>query len=267
MPKLNLPAAAALALIILMATGAAGCNRSWSGGDDTNRRLADLENSQQALLKEVKEIKALLQNRAPAAPQAPGPVSAPANIDLAIDGAASRGRADAKLTVIEYSDFQCPFCGRYAKDTYPQVEREYVATGKIRYLFRHFPLERLHPDALRAAEAAECARAQGKFWEMHELLFNNQPALGQSDLPNYAKAIGMDVARFQQCLAGPAAATVRADMDVAARAGVSGTPTFFVGVTRPDGKIHVLRKLSGALPFNVFKTTIDGLLASPDALK
>jgi protein-disulfide isomerase len=102
---------------------------------------------------------------------------------------------------------------------------------------------------------------------MHDQLFNHQDALGQDNLVSYAKAAGLDGARFRSCQAGPAAATVRADMEVAVRAGAGGTPVFFIGVAREDGKVRVLRKISGASPFATFKTEIDRLLASPDALK
>src|SRR6185436_20936742 len=90
------------------------------------------------------------------------------NFDLTLAGAATKGRASAPLVMLEFSDFECPFCGRYSRETYPQVQREYVDTGKVRYVFRHTPIERIHPQAMKAAEAAECAGTQGKFWEMHD---------------------------------------------------------------------------------------------------
>jgi len=186
---------------------------------------------------------------------------------VALDNAAIHGKADAKLTLVEFTDFQCPFCARYAHDAYAQIERDYVATGKLRYALRHFPLERIHPQAFKAAVAAECARQQGKFWEMHTQLFANQQQLAETDLVRHASAIGLNAARFQQCLAGPASAAVRQDIDAGMRATITGTPTFFIGVAGPDGKIRVLRRISGALPYATLKSTLDELLSSPDAAR
>ena len=173
----------------------------------------------------------------------------------------SRARRTLRSRV-EFSDFQCPFCQRHWQQTYGQLDRDYIATGKVRYVFRHFPLERIHPQALKAGEAAECAAAQGKFWEMHDRLFLNQQALMPADLVKHAEALGLDETQFTSCLDGQMTARVRADLAMGAQAGVTATPNFFVGVTIPGGKIKVLQKLSGALPFATFKSTFDGLLAS-----
>jgi protein-disulfide isomerase len=146
----------------------------------------------------------------------------------------------------------------------PQIERDYIKTGKLKYVFRDFPLESIHKDAFKAAEAAECAGEQGKFWEMHTRLFENQRAL--SDLSPHAKAIGIDTAKFQQCLeSGKSAAKIRKDLADGQKAGVTGTPSFFLGVTqRNDPKVKVLRTLKGAQPYTSFKDAIDGLLSSQE---
>ena len=184
------------------------------------------------------------------------------NFDLTLTGAASKGRAAAPLVLLEFSDFECPFCGRYSRDTYHQVQREYVDTGKVRYVFRHTPIERTHPNAMKAAEAAECAGGQGKFWEMHDKLFANQKALTQPSLVAHAQVLGLNVTSFQSCLtSGQHAARVRADLAEGLRAGVTGTPAFFIGTVTKDGKLKVLRKLIGAKPFATIKQTLDGLLA------
>ena len=168
----------------------------------------------------------------------------------------------ARLVLVEFSDFQCPYCGRHVKQTMPQIERDYVATGKLRYVVRNLPLEQIHPDALRAAEAAECAGDQGKYWEMHERLFGHQQALAAPDLVRYAQEAGAEPAAFQRCLeAAPHQAKIRQDLADAQAAGITGTPTFFLGFADGTGKVKVARRISGAQPYPVFKGAIDALLA------
>jgi protein-disulfide isomerase len=146
------------------------------------------------------------------------------------------------------------------------VEHDYVDTGKIRYVFRHLPLERLHPLALRAAEAGDCAHQQGRFWPMHSRLFGNQMGLGEADLTRSADALGLDMSLFQRCMVAQSASPdrVRQDQAEGLRAGISGTPTFFIGTMTSAGKVHVLKRMVGAQPYAAFKTALDGLLSSPD---
>ncbi len=268
--------AVALALLAVVPVAA---RPGQAGGDqDLQKRMAALEAGQKAILKELQEIKVLLQTRPPLPAPAPGapPANAPMpnlggppNFDLEITGAPAKGRPDAKLVVVEFSDFECPFCGRYTRETMPQVERDYVDTGKIMYVFRHFPLERLHPLALRASEAAECANQQGKFWPMHLQLFANQKALGEADLGRSAQALGLNMPSFQQCMAVQltSPARIRQDQTEGARAGITGTPTFFIGTMTKAGKVHVLKRMVGAQPYPSFKTTLDTLLTSPDGAR
>ncbi len=138
-----------------------------------------------------------------------------------------------------------------------------MKTGKLRYVVRDFPLESIHPQALKAAEAAHCAGDQGKYWEMFERLFANQRALGATDLRAHAAGVGLDVAKFQECLdAGKHAATVRRNLADGQKAGVRGTPTFFLGVMEgTTGKVNVLRVIRGAQQFVGFKAAIDAALA------
>lgn len=232
--------------------------RGLPGGESA--RLATLEAGQQAILKELQGLKGgAPANAAPqAAPAPPALPSAP----LSIAGSAVRGRADAPLTLIEFSDFQCPFCARHTRETFEQIQKTYVDTGKVRYVFRHFPIESLHKRAFAGAYAAECAARQGKFWEIHTRLFANQKQMEDADLLAHAKAIGVDTAAYQQCVtAADVKAKVMADLDEGARAGVSGTPMFFIG-TMEGGKVRALKRLNGAVPFAAFQQTIDALLAS-----
>ena len=146
----------------------------------------------------------------------------------------------------------------------PQIEKEYIKTGKLKYVVRDFPLESIHKDAFKAAEAGHCAGEQGKFWEMHTRLFENQKALGPTNLANYAQALGLDWPKFQQCLdSGKYAARIRKDLADGQQAGITGTPGFLFGLTEAnDPKVKVLKVLKGAQPYASFKGAIDSLLSS-----
>jgi Na+:H+ antiporter, NhaA family len=143
-----------------------------------------------------------------------------------------RGPADAPVTLVEYGDFQCPYCG----EAYPVVKRLLERFGdRLRFVFRHMPLADLHPRAPAAAQAAEAAAAQGRFWEMHDRLFEHQLELRDSDLRGHAEAIALDVERFDRDLGDAVhAARVEADHQSAARSGVPSTPRFFI-----NGVIHL----------------------------
>jgi len=254
---------AALIVAAAVALAVAGETVGGQGQGDTQKRLDALESGQKEILRQLQEIKGLLQQRPPApAPAQATPPALPPE-PLTITGAPSKGSASAKLVLVEFSDFQCPFCARYVRETYGQLDRDYVATGKVRYVFRHYPLERLHPNAFKAALATVCASRQDKFWPLHDRLFANQQALGDVDLLNHAKAVGIDGSAFQKCVVEPGVtAQVRRDLDEGARAGVTGTPAFFIGVAQKDGRVKVLKKVSGAVPYTAFKSTLDELLKS-----
>ena len=144
-----------------------------------------------------------------------------------------RGEPDAAVQLVEYGDFECPFCGR-AHSVIEQIERDLGRS--LSFVFRHFPLATMHPHALRAALAAEAAAEQGAFWPMHDALFENQEALEDEDLVRYAADIGIDVDRFVDSLAAAKhEGRVREDFRSGARSGVNGTPTFFIDGVRYDG--------------------------------
>jgi len=144
----------------------------------------------------------------------------------------------------------------------PEIEKEYIATGKVKFVFLDFPLP-FHKNASKAAEAAHCAGEQGKYWQMHDQIFSHQNALEPKDLSEYAKAIELDVSKFQQCLdTGKYAEQIKKNIAEAQKAGVSGAPTFFMGYTDPDKKtVKATKKLVGAQPYAQFKEAIDGLLS------
>lgn len=171
-------------------------------------------------------------------------------VEVAAEGP-SRGPKDAKVTIVEFSDFECPYCGA-AHDTVEKVMTDYA--GKVRLVYRQFPLP-MHSHAAKAAEASLCALDQGerKFWEYHDVLFKNQKKLSLDDLKAHAASVGLDGAKFSACLdSGQKKAAVDADQTAGSQAGVGGTPAFFI-----NGIF-----LNGALPIDEFKKVIDGELAS-----
>lgn len=149
-------------------------------------------------------------------------------VDLAKLEAAghSKGNPDAKVRIVEFSDFQCPACGI----AYPTVKKIFEEfSSEIYFTYRHFPLRTQHPFAQKAAEASECAAEQGKFWEMHDALFENQQNLKVDDLKSYASGMGLDSEKFNACLAsGKLASKVSADFSAGTALGVNSTPTFFI---------------------------------------
>ena len=188
--------------------------------------------------------------------QAGNPVAGE-KVDVSADDDAVVGNEKAKVTVIEFSDFQCPFCRSFWSGAFQQIKKEYIDTGKVKFVYRDFPLS-FHPAAISAAQATECAKDQGKFWEMHDKIFSEQEKKGQgtiqfgvSDIKNWASQIGLDSTKFNQCLdSGKYKLKVEKDLADGSSYGVSGTPTLFV-----NGNPVV-----GAQPFSVFKAIIDAEL-------
>nr|BAL54143.1 thiol:disulfide interchange protein DsbA [uncultured Acidobacteriota bacterium] len=221
------------------------------------REIEALREGQARIEKQLQEIRDLLSTILVPRP------TAPREIALTVDGAPAKGEKTARVILIEFSDYQCPFCARHARETLPQIEREYIRTGKVRYVVRDFPLP-THRQAFKAAEAAHCAAEQGRFWEMYARLFEHQHALDVEALPQHAQALGLDLPRFQQCLQeGRYAEAVRRDLEDGRRAGVRGTPTFFLGTLEPDGaRVKVQRVIVGAQPYAAFREALEGLLAA-----
>jgi len=165
----------------------------------------------------------------------------------------TKGREDAPITMVEFSDFQCTFCRKFWKETLPKVEVEYINTGRVRFVYRH--LIGLGAPSLRAAEAAECAREQGKFWPYHDILFERATsplAFTDRRFKEYARALGLDGKAFDACLAsGRHRDRIGRETEVARYLGATGTPTFLI-----DGQL-----LIGARPFETFKRVLDAMLA------
>ncbi len=187
--------------------------------------------------------------RQPSAVAAPAPTPQPAVVQVSTEGRPYQGPEDAPVTMVEFTDYQCPFCSRHFRETMPQLVSQYG--DEVKYVVLNFPLSNIHPFAQKAAEAAECAYDQGEFWQYHDLLFENQSALDTTSLKKYAVGLGLDVDSFNTCLdSGEKAQQVQSDLQAGQTAGVRGTPTFFINGQR----------LVGALPLNRFQTVIDGEL-------
>ena len=166
------------------------------------------------------------------------------------DARHSIGSADAPVTIVEFTDYDCPYCRRYYNETFPQIMERYG--GQIRYVMRHFPLVSMHPEAVKAAEAAECAGEDGLFWEFHDMIMQGVPSMSVESLKEYAADIGVSKVAFNNCLdSGEKASLVQQDLRDGYMHGVRGTPNFFVnGYT-----------LSGAQPLDVFGAYIEAALA------
>ena len=192
------------------------------------------------------------QNQAAAPQQPTGPV------DVAVGHLPVLGDENAPVTLVEFSDFECPFCEALFTDTLPQIKKDYIDTGKAKLYYRHYPLTSIHPNAQIAAEASECANDQGQFWNYHDLLFGNQQewaALSgdavNSKLVEYATSLGIDSGSFQECLtSGKFTDNVNKDLNDGMSAGVDGTPATFI-----NGYLLV-----GAVPYEQFKAQIDAQL-------
>ena len=175
------------------------------------------------------------------------------------------GDPNAPITIIEFSDFQCPFCARFDSQTLPLLVEEYIDQGKVKLVFRDFPIQSIHPNAVAASAASECANEQGKFREMHDMLFDRQSEWSRQDgasalalFSQYATEIQLGQERFDSCLAsGKYIEEIRKDLEDGRDYGVSGTPGFFVG----NDEIGYV-ELKGAQPFESFKKVIDAQLGT-----
>jgi protein-disulfide isomerase len=219
---------------------------------DLERIKTDLE----ALKSQLGQVLRLVSQRS-------GPAAGPgAPVRIPVAGAPALGRADAPVTLVEFSDYQCPYCQRFFATTLPALKKEYIDTGKLRYVFLDFPLDQLHPQARRVAQAAHCAGEQGKYWEMHAVLFRNQRTLAASQLVEHALAAGVDGAKLDECVAsGRHAQRVARGLTDGAAVGVQATPTFVVGKTKP-GDVVEGSPLRGAQPIEAFRRLIEQALNS-----
>ncbi len=211
-----------------------------------------------AILGELRAIHQLLERqelRMTAMPS-PRPPAPPENVTLSLADAGrwySQGKEDAPVTIVEFTDFQCPYCRRFDQNTFAELKRAYIETGKVRFLARDLPLE-FHANAQRAAEAARCAGDQGKYWEMRQALFGGGELSREAILKN-AQSLDLDQAGFTACLdAEKHKSEIQADLAESARLRITGTPTFVVGRSGKDVLEGV--KINGALPLAAFDAAI-----------
>jgi len=198
----------------------------------------------------------ILQNQLPTKQLTP-------QVKISVDNDPIIGNPNAPITIIEFSDFQCPFCARFHIQTLPLILEQYIEQGKVKLVFRDFPIQSIHPNALPASVAAECANEQGKFKEMHDMLFDNQNQWSKQEtadalslFSSYAIEIQLDQEAFDSCLtSGKYIEEIRKDLDDGRDYGVSGTPGFFVG-----NELIGFVELKGAQPFESFKKIIDAQL-------
>ncbi|WP_396937092.1 DsbA family protein [Mycolicibacterium sp.] len=168
------------------------------------------------------------------------------------------GDPAARIVIIAFSDFECEYCVRFARDVWPEVKARWVDTGNVQFAFRHLPVQ-LRPRALRSAQAAECADAQNRFWGMHDAMFSGYPALEDIDLRQYAKQAGLDLSIFDACMTGVRGVAIDVDSAVASSLDVDRTPTFLIGRLEADRRVTLAGTLYGALPISQFEKAITSL--------
>jgi len=179
---------------------------------------------------------------------------------ISIRDAPLRGSLSAKVGIVQFSDFQCPFCGLLESEVIPELTERYVRTGKVLLAFRNHPLEAHHPLALQAAAAASCANRRGKFWQMHDALFRNQDHLDSSTLLGMAAAVGLDDPAFRSCLNGEGVTLARAESAQASGLGVREDPALLMGPLLAGGRVMVVAHIAGVRPLSVYTDAIDRLL-------
>lgn len=218
-----------------------------------------LQQGQVQMQKDLDEIKQLLQkpNRAAAAKSAFNPT------DIELGDVSQRGANDAPVTLIEFSDYQCPYCKRHATTVMPSLIKSYVDTGKVRFIMREYPITTLHARAVEASEAALCAGDQDQYWAMHDSLFNDQKANTDENFQQMAASISLDATAFSECMSSNKfMERIKADQAEGQKLGISGTPSFVVGLTDPEdpGKVHLTKFIRGAQSLQSFNAAIDELL-------
>jgi len=211
----------------------------------------------QQILQELRVIRKLLEGQQ----RGGAPTADDGRVSMAFQpGGLALGRADAPLLMVEYTDYECPFCRQFHLGSFEQIRKNYVDTGKLRYVSRDFPLD-FHKNALRAAVAGRCGAEQGKFWELRHAMIVNASQLQPEHILNHAKSLQLDAREFRSCMeSGRLLDAVEGDMQEGRAAGVSGTPTFFIG-RLANGRFEGIR-IVGAMPYMVFAAKLEQMLAA-----
>ena len=220
-----------------------------------------------AILNELKAIHQLLiaqgPNRAAPAPANTAPAAARSSDKVQLKIASDwhwLGREDAPVTIVEFTDYQCPFCRKYHTETFAQLKKNYIDTGKVRFASRDLPLS-IHPNAQRAAEAARCAGEQNKFWELRDAMITNSADLSQDAILKYAQTTGLDIPSFKACAESDKyKAEIQKDAADAGTVGINGTPSFIIGKTVQDAVEG--DRVVGALPVSTFESEIQKFMTA-----
>jgi protein-disulfide isomerase len=243
-----------VALIAVVAIAAFFAGTYFSNLDSDTITKSDLEDA-------LSKFESKITAQQPSSQQAPSQPSRPVKISL--DDDPIRGDPNAPITIVEFSDFQCPFCARFHLQTLPLLLEEYIDAGKVNLVYRDFPIQSIHPNALPAAVAAECANEQGKYWEYHDTLFEKQNSWNRLDsntvistFSQYATDVGLEKQQFDSCLgSGKYLEEVQGDLRDGRDYDITGTPGFFIG----NDEIGFV-KINGAQPFDSFQKIIDAQL-------
>jgi len=227
------------------------------------RQIDELKQGQQLILKKLEEIKKSMPEE-PLRSETLARQELPKLVSLNVHGEPFRGDRRARIAMVEYSDFDCSFCAKYAKDVYPRIDQDYVKPGKIRYFFRDLPPPG-QTNALLKARTARCAGEQDKFWEVHDLLFTEPSVPVDQKLALQGPALGLDLDKLNQCLAsGRYTENIERSASGAARLGIRGTPAFVIGTLSEDGDfLRSTNILVGGENYNELKSVLDNLLTAP----
>ena len=222
--------------------------------ESLRKEIDALKAQQEEMQKSLEEVREFLRAATGGRFGAPSLI----NSTFELGSAPANGQSSAPVTLVEISDYHCPFCRRHVQQTQPRLYEQYVKTGKARHVFIHYPIAQLHPDAYKSHEAASCAGDQGRFWDLHTKLFD-APVKTTDQLMSLAQGAGLDAAAFRACLdSGKHAAAVKASVERIQKLNINGTPMFLVGRT-PSGSepMKIARVIEGAQPFEAFKAAID----------
>ena len=249
----------ALAVPCLVAQPAAG-TRPEIRKPPLQAQIDQLREGQERLLEELREIKALLQERATRL-EAPAARRASDLLTVNVFGEPFKGSPTARVAILEYSDFDCSYCAKYAAEIYPLIDHAYLKAGTVKYFFRDLPGPE-HPGAPFKAKVARCAGDQDRFWEAHDRLFRNQKPFDGPGMAQFTQDLGLDGARFQACLTSNRfIEAIQRSADGAHRMRIDGTPAFLIGTLSEDGSLlQATKVLLGAESFQAFRDALDGLL-------
>jgi len=207
------------------------------------------------ILNELRQIRQLLEKQAAKAPGEPSRAS------LNLEGVQMIGSKDAPITMVEFTDYQCPFCRKFHLETFNELKKNFIDTGKVRFYSRDLPINSLHPNAFRAAQAARCAAEQGQFWTMRNLMGSNPDRLDLEHLTGFATDLKMDPLAFRNCVESEKyKSAVESDAAEAVRIGAQATPTFVIGKSTAEGVDGEL--MVGALPYANFEQKLKQLEAA-----